>query len=77
MTTLGNSNACGATQNNFQKQLESLFSRMESNKATRRRVNCTRVLGILVAFWSREVIEDTKQIAIRIGCGELVKTPGL
>src|SRR6185369_17744005 len=36
-----------------------------------------RGLGILVAFWSREVIEDAKQIAIRIGCGELVKTPGL
>jgi hypothetical protein len=35
------------------------------------------LLGILGAFWSREVIEDTEQIAIRICHGELVQTPRL
>src|SRR2546423_3066674 len=36
------------------------------------------VLGVLgCACWSREVIEDTEQIAIRIGRGELVQAPRL
>jgi hypothetical protein len=45
--------------------------------AITRQVACMAFSGILGAFWSREVIEDTKQIAIRICRGELVQTPRL